>query len=456
MTTNDPTSARLTSRGRLAFASGVGSAVEFYDFAIYGTATALVFTDTFFRTDNAWLSTFMGLATFGIGFLMGPIGAVLFGWVGDRYGRRRALMLTFLGMGAATVLMGLLPTYALIGVAAPVLLVILRLIHGLTAAGEIGGAAVLAIEHAPAEKRARYGVFVALGAPVGTILANIAFALVLLAPAESVQNWVWRLPFLFGGVVLLIGLWLRKGVAESPVFQEMMREKKGLLQKQAPLLQVFRVNWRRVLLGAGVSIGINSMAFVMSIYMLSYATAPAPEGLSLPRQPIVIGSIAALLLHAAANVLSAFLSDRIGRRPVMIGGAVASIAAALFIFHLAAHGTLASVNAAMAIGFAATGLLFGPLYTYFTELFPPEQRQTGLGVAFHAGAVLGGGMAPMIANRIVATTGQAANIGYYLAGVLLVSLVCLIVLPETAPARTRRTSTGPSASVTSIDGAPRV
>ncbi|MEV4645516.1 MFS transporter [Saccharopolyspora sp. NPDC049357] len=451
MATSNVASGKRSSMGRVAFASGVGTALEFYDFAIYGTATALVFTNTFFQTDDAWFSTFMGLATFGIGFLMGPIGAVLFGWIGDRYGRRRALMLTFMGMGAATVLMGLLPTYAQIGLAAPILLVILRLVHGLTGGGEIGGAAVLAIEHAPTEKRARYGVFAALGAPVGTILANLAFALVLLAPAESVQSWVWRLPFLFGGIVLLIGLWLRRGVAESPVFREMMREKKSVLQKQAPLSQVFRSNWRRVLLAAGVSIGINSIAFVLSIYMLSYATAPAPEGLGLPRQPIVVGSIVALLLHAVANVVSAFLSDRVGRRPVMIGGAVASIGGALFIFHLAAHGTVASVNAALAIGFVATGLLFGPLYTYFTELFPPEQRQTGLGIAFQAGAVLGGGVAPVIANRIVAITGDASHIGYYLAGLLLVSLVCLIVLPETAPARTRARSLDSPSPVTSVD-----
>ena len=218
---------RKSSLARIAFASGVGTSLEFYDFAIYGTATALVFTDTFFRADDAWFAAFMGLATFGIGFLMGPIGALLFGWIGDRYGRRRALLLTFMGMGAATVLMGLLPTYAQIGVAAPIALVVLRLVHGLTGGGESGGAAVLAIEHAPPEKRARYGVFTALGAPAGTILANVAFALVLLAPPDSVRDWAWRVPFLFGGVVLLLGLWMRKGVAESPVFQEMMREEKS-------------------------------------------------------------------------------------------------------------------------------------------------------------------------------------------------------------------------------------
>ncbi|MEU4518937.1 MFS transporter [Amycolatopsis sp. NPDC024027] len=428
---------RKSSLARIAFASGVGTSLEFYDFAIYGTATALVFTDTFFRADDAWFAAFMGLATFGIGFLMGPIGALLFGWIGDRYGRRRALLLTFMGMGAATVVMGLLPTYAQIGVAAPIALVVLRLVHGLTGGGESGGAAVLAIEHAPPEKRARYGVFTALGAPAGTILANVAFALVLLAPPDSVRDWAWRVPFLFGGVVLLLGLWMRKGVAESPVFQEMMREEKSVVRRQVPVVQVFRDHWRRLLLAAGLSIGINAIAFTLSIYMLSYATAPAPDGLALPRQPIIIGSIAGLLLHGVANVLSAHLSDRVGRRPVMIAGTIVSIAAALVIFPLAEHGTVASTDAAIILGFFATGLLFGPMYTYLTELFPREQRQTGMGIAFQTGAVLGGGTAPVIANRIVAGTGNASNVGYYLAAVLAVSLVCLLMLPETAPARMR-------------------
>jgi MFS family permease len=431
-----PAPPKRSSLGRIAFASGVGTSLEFYDFAIYGTATALVFTDTFFRTGNAWFGTFMGLATFGVGFLMAPLGAVLFGWVGDTYGRRRALQLTFLGMGAATLLIGLLPTYAQAGVAAPICLVLLRLVHGLSRGGETGGAAVLAIEHAPDNQRARYGVFTALGSPVGTILANATFALVLLLPADTVQDWAWRLPFLFGGLVLVMGLWVRKGVHESPVFQQMVAERgEEAVRKQAPFTAVVKSNWRRLLLAAGVNVGLNSTTFVLAIFMLSYATAKAPEGLGLPRTDIVYGSIAALVLHGVANVIAALASDKFGRRPVMIIGAIASIAAALTVFQLAKLGTVSSVNVGLMIGFAATGILFGPMYTYFTELFPKEQRQTGMGIAFHVGAVLGGGIAPLVANRIVAITGDAANIGYYLAGALTITLVCLYILPETAPVR---------------------
>lgn len=432
-TAPDPAPPR-SSLLRVAVASGVGTSLEFYDFAIYGTATALVFTDTFFRTGDPWFSTFMGLATFGTGFLMAPLGAVLFGWVGDRRGRRTALMMTFLGMGAATVLMGLLPSYATIGVAAPVLLVCLRLVHGLCRGGETGGAATLAMEHAPPERRALWGVFTALGSPVGTILANVAFMFVLFLPAQDVADWGWRLPFLFGGVVLVLGIWVRRGVRESPEFRA-LHASGALEARRAPVVEVLRSRWRRVLLAAGVNIGLNSTTFALSIFMLSYATAAAPQGLGLPRQPIVNGAILALVLHGVFNVVGALASDRFGRRPVMMSGAVLSAVAALSIFPLSAQGTVGAVTLAMCLGFAATGILFGPMYVYFGELFPREQRQTGMGIAFHVGAVLGGGISPLVANRILAWTGDAVNIGYYLAGALVLSLVCLAALPETAPRR---------------------
>ncbi|MCD2190539.1 MFS transporter [Actinomycetospora soli] len=416
---------------KVAAATGIGTSLEFYDFAIYGTATALVFTDTFFRSDDAWFATFMGLATFGIGFLMAPLGALLFGWVGDRKGRRTALMMTFIGMGLATVLMGLLPPYAVIGVAAPLLLVLLRMVHGLARGGETGGAATLAMEHAPPRHRALWGVFTALGSPLGTILANVAFALVLLLPREAVASWGWRLPFLFGGVVLVLGLWVRRSVHESPVFQDMVRHAGEV--RRAPAAEVFRTGWRRVLLAAGANIGLNSMTFVLAIFMLSYATAAAPQGLGLPRGPVVAGSIVALLLHALANVGGAVASDRFGRRPVMITGAVASMGAALVLFPIAEGGTVTAFVLAVSLGFLTTGVLFGPMYVYFGELFPREQRQTGMGIAYHVGAVLGGGISPLVANRILALTGDAANIGFYLAGALLLTLGCLALLPETAP-----------------------
>ena len=423
-----------SSRVRVGLAAGVGTALEFYDFAIYGTAAALVFGHIFFQTDDAWFATFMSLATFALGFLMAPVGAVLFGWIGDRYGRRPSLFLAFGLMGASTLLMGLLPTYAAIGILAPLLLVLLRLCHGLARGGENAGAAVFAIEHAPDRSRGLYGSFVAIGSPIGLILANFAFALVLLLPDDAVTDWGWRLPFLAGGVVLVFGIWVRKGVDETPAFKEIEGEPADELPK-VPLMDVLRRRWRVLLLAAGVNIGLNASTFALATFMLSYAAADAPEGLGLSRQPIVEGTLIALAGHAVVNVFAAWLSDRIGRKPVMIFGAVASFFSALFMFQITSAGTVTAVNTAIFIGFIATGFLFGPMYTFYAELFPKEQRQSGLGFAFHMGAVLGGGISPLVANRIIAETGNGQYVGYYLAALLVVSFLCLLVLPETAPIR---------------------
>lgn len=429
-----------TSVPRIGLASGVGTALEFYDFALYGTATALVFNQIFFVNDDPWFGTFIGLATFAIGFLVAPLGALLFGWVGDRYGRRTSLVITFMAMGAATLLMGMLPSALTIGIAAPILLVCLRVVHGISRGGEVGGAAVLNAEHAPPLHRARWGSFVALGSPAGQLLANVAFALVLLLPMKDVIGWAWRLPFLFGGIVLVLGLWARRGVAETPVFSEMSNDigADGPIRR-GRLGETLMKNWRRIALCAGVNLGLNANMFILATFMLSYATADAPQGLGLARGSVVNGSIIGLLVHAAAVIIACILSDRVGRRPVMISGTIGCLAYAFFMFRLADQGTAVSVALAMGIGFFLTGFLFGPLMTYFTELFTPEARQSGVGLGYQIGVVLGGGLSPMIANRLVAATGTSASVAFYLAAVLTISLVCLLLLPETAPARTGRT-----------------
>ncbi|WP_406689819.1 MFS transporter [Saccharopolyspora sp. ID03-671] len=420
-----------TGAGRIGLASGVGATLEFYDFAIYGTAAALVFGQIFFLSDDEWFGAFLGLATFAVGFLFTPLGALLFGWIGDRFGRRFSLLLTFAVMGSATLLMGVLPSYLAIGITAPLLLIVLRVFHGLARGGEIGGAAVLAVEHAPAHRRGLYGSFAALGSPLGQLLANLAFSLVLLMPMRAVIDWGWRVPFLVGGLVLALGVWARRGVAETPEFAALPRDRK------TPLAAVFREDWRRLLLAAGVNLGLNANMFILATFMLSYATAAAPQGLALPRQPIVLGSVVGLLCHSVTIVLACWLSDRLGRKPVMLSGAVTALAYALVMFRIADIGTPLAVGVAVIIGFTLGGFLFGPLLTYFSELFSVEQRQSGVGLAFQLGSVLGGGLAPVIANRLIAVTGSSTAVGCYIAAGLLVSLLCLLALPETAPARTR-------------------
>lgn len=414
---------------RVAVASGVGTIMEFYDFAIYGTATALVFNKIFFNVDDPWFGTFLGFATFAVGFVMAPIGALIFGHFGDKFGRRKALTAAFLLMGGSTLAMGVLPDYQAIGIVAPIILVFLRMVHGISRGGEIGGAALLAAEHAPTHRRGLYGCFVTLGSPVGGILANLSFALVLLLPMEQVLAWGWRIPFLIGGVVLAIGVWTRSRVSETPDFVE----SKQAEEKSPPAFAVLRQNWRRVALAAGINVGQNCYAFLLFTFMLSFLTETDP-GRGFDRSPVVFGSTLALACHAATVVLGSYLSDRLGRKTVIGFGMITSLLFAPILFSVTASGSLAACITVISIGFALTGFVYGPMLTTFAELFPITQRYSGIGIGFQVGAVLGGGLAPMIANRIVSATGSVIPVGFYAAALMAISLCCLMVIRETAPA----------------------
>ncbi|MBR7193470.1 MFS transporter [Gordonia sp. SCSIO 19800] len=414
---------------RVAVASGVGTIMEFYDFAIYGTATALVFNKIFFNVDDPWFGTFLGFATFAVGFVMAPIGALIFGHFGDKFGRRKALTAAFLLMGGSTLAMGVLPDYQAIGIVAPIILVFLRMVHGISRGGEIGGAALLAAEHAPTHRRGLYGCFVTLGSPVGGILANLSFALVLLMPMEQVLAWGWRIPFLIGGVVLAIGVWTRSRVSETPDFVE----SKQAEEKSPPAFAVLRQNWRRVALAAGINVGQNCYAFLLFTFMLSFLTETDP-GRGFDRSPVVFGSTLALACHAATVVLGSYLSDRLGRKTVIGFGMITSLLFAPIVFSVTASGSLAACITVISIGFALTGFVYGPMLTTFAELFPITQRYSGIGIGFQVGAVLGGGLAPMIANRIVSATGSVIPVGFYAAALMAISLCCLMVIRETAPA----------------------
>ena len=423
---------------RLAIGAGAGTSLEFFDFSIYTVASALVFPAVFFSGDtDPWFASFMSLATYTLGYVVAPLGALVMGWYGDRHGRRRAMLITFYLMGGATVLMGLLPSYASIGAAAPLLLVVLRMVHGFSRGGELGGASVLAVEHAPPGQRAAYGAFVALGSPLGALLANLAFVLVFYLPAETVQSWGWRIPFLVGAAVLVLGIWARRSLEESPVFQELASERSSEQIARIPVWNVLRDNWRRLLLAAGANMGLNAVMFVLAGFMLSYAASPAPKGLGLEIKSVLWCTLPGLALHAVTVVAGARLSDRLGRKPVMLTAAVAVLGYVLVLFPLAQQGSLFAWALAIAGGFFLTGFLFGPLITFLTELFTPEQRQSGAGLAYQIGAVLGGGLSPSIANRLIEWTGEASSVGYYLATGMAVTVVCLLLLPETAPVRAR-------------------
>lgn len=434
---NSPELAAAKTRERpikLAIASGVGTILEFYDFAIYGTATALVFNKVYFDTDDPWFGTFLGFATFAIGFVMAPVGAVIFGHYGDRFGRRAALTTAFILMGSATLVMGLVPDSRAIGIAAPLILIFLRMLHGISRGGEIGGAVLLAAEHAPASRRGLYGCFVTLGSPVGAILANTAFALVLLLPMDQVIAWGWRIPFLVGGVVLIIGIWTRTRISETPDFAGAGSGDPGSgADRSAPRgLAVLRQDWRGVVRAAGVNIGQNCYAFLLFTFMLSFLTEPDP-GRGFSRSQVVWGITAALACHAATVVLGSHLSDRLGRKAVIGFGMTSAAVFAPVLFWVTAHGSFLACIAVICIGFTLTGFVYGPMFTMFAEQFPVTQRYSGVGIGYQVGAVVGGGIAPMVANRIVSGTGSVVPVGFYAAALMLISLFALLKGKETAP-----------------------
>ncbi|MCD7100947.1 MFS transporter [Pseudoclavibacter sp. 13-3] len=414
--------------GRLALASGVGTALEFYDFALYATATSLVFNKVFFVVDDPWFGTFLGFVTFAVGFLMAPIGAVVFGHLGDRIGRRNTLIATFTLMGGATLLMGLLPSHATIGVAAPLLLLFLRLVHGVARGGEVGGAALIAIEQAPAKHRGLYGSFVTLGSPVGAGLANLSFLLILLLPNEAVIGWAWRIPFLLGGLVLVVGLVTRLHVDETPVFKQLQSERKVA---KRPVADVLGHSWGRVLGAAGVMFGFNAFQYVLFTFLLSFGSEPvAQHGLGLARNALVTGTLLGCLGHAIAIAVASVLSDRVGRKPVILTGAIGLALYAFPMFSLFTAGSASEAAAAIVIGLTLAGIMFGPMLTWFAQLFAPAQRYTGIGLGFQIGAALGGGFSPLIANRLLAATGTTVSISIFLVAAMVLSLVCIVVLPE--------------------------
>ncbi|MBP2475813.1 MFS family permease [Crossiella equi] len=419
------TSAQRPTFARLAVASGVGSSLEFYDFLIYGTASALVFGQLFFPKSEPWTATLLAFSTFAVGFLMRPIGSVIFGHFGDRLGRRRMLVISLSLMGVSTALMGLLPVYAAIGVGAPILLLSLRVLHGLSVGGETAGATLLATEHAPPGRRGLYGSLVTIGSPLGSFLANGAFALVLLLPEEDLYSWGWRVPFLAGILVVLVGLYARRNISETPEFAKLAQANRT---ERAPIKTVLRQHKRLVLLTAGVNLGFNAFIFIVVAFLLSYGS----QAVGISRSTLLYGSMAGSIAQAVGVVFFCHLTDRIGRKPVLISGAVFCTLWGFPLFALVDTGSGALAVVAIIVAYAGSAAIFGPMLAYFSELFGPELRYTGVGIGYQIGAVLGGGLSPLIANTLVTAAGGSSwLVAVYMSVAGLITLGCLLPLPET-------------------------
>ncbi|PSK98921.1 metabolite-proton symporter [Murinocardiopsis flavida] len=414
-----------SQRRRVAVASFVGTAIEWYDFFIYATAAQLVFAAQFFTDLSPTAAGLASFATIGVSFIARPLGGVLMGHFGDLLGRRAMLVVSLLLMGAATVGVGLLPTYSQIGLAAPVLLVVLRLLQGLSAGGEWGGAALLAVEHAPERRRGFYGAFPQLGAPAGLVLANAVF-LVSGAAISDAQfaAWGWRLPFLFSAVLIVVGFVIRLKVGESPEF---LRLKDRSERTARPIAEVFGAHRRAFLVAAGVFIANNMAGYIFLAYILGYAT----EHLRVPQSTMLVVVVVGALAWIATTLWAAHWSDTVGRRPVYLLGSVWLLAWSFPFFLMLDTARLPLMLGSVLVLAVGLGLTYGPQSALYAELFPSRVRYSGASLAYAVGAVLGGGFAPFVAAALQAATGTSLSVSAYMAAVCLVSLGAVLAIPET-------------------------
>jgi metabolite-proton symporter len=413
---------------RVAIASAVGTTIEWYDFFIYGTAAATVFAPRFFPQVSPVAGTLAAFATFGAGFVARPIGGIVMGHFGDRVGRKSMLVWSLMLMGLATLGIGLLPDYGQIGLWAPALLLVCRLVQGFALGGEWGGAVLMSIEHAPEARRGYYGSIVALGLPAGIILSNAVFLGVSLAAVpKEFEAWGWRVPFLASAILVGVGLFIRVGLAESPEFDDISRRNRV---RRTPVLDVVRGNLRAVLLAAGSYVGISTLGYLVLVYYVSYAT----RVLRLPLPTVLTLLLVAACTFAVAVVAFARWSDRVGRRRVMLWGNAALVAWAALFFPLLDTGSAPIVALALCGMLIIQGAYIGTQPAVFAELFPAAVRYSGTSLANTLGTIVGGAPAPFIAAALYEATGTSLAIGAYGTALAIVSFLSTMALGHERPA----------------------
>jgi len=415
-----PGTVKANAPGTVLFASLIGTTIEFFDFYIYATAAVLVFPKLFFPASDAAAATLQSLATFAIAFFARPIGSAIFGHFGDRIGRKATLVAALLTMGVSTVVIGILPTYAAIGTAAPLLLALCRFGQGLGLGGEWGGAVLLATENAPPGKRAWYGMFPQLGAPVGFFLSGGIFLLLSQTLGEQqFFSFGWRIPFLTSAILVIMGLYVRLKLTETPAFQQVLDKNERV---KVPVLTVLRDHGRALVLGTLIALATFVLFYLMTVFALSWGTT----ALHFSRRDFLLLQLFAVVFFALTIPLAAVLADRHGRRATLI---VVSAAIALFGMAFApmfGSGNTAVVAVFMVIGLSLMGMTYGPLGTMLAELFPAEVRYTGASLTFNLAGILGASLAPYIATSL-ATSYGLSYVGYYLSAAALISLIALLL-----------------------------
>lgn len=413
-------------RRRVGLASLIGTTVEFYDFYIYGIAAALVFKTAFFPSLDPVAGTVAAFATFAVGFVSRPLGAIVFGHFGDRIGRKAMLVASLLTMGVATVLIGLLPTYESIGVWAPILLCFLRFVQGIGLGGEWGGAALVATEFAPKGKRGLYGSLPQLGSAPGFLLSNgIFLGLSLLLSDQQFVGWGWRIPFLLSSLLIIFGLYIRLSISETPVFKRVMEKE---AQSKTPIITVMKTNWLQVILG-GLSTAVTYVLFFTTgTFGLSYGVGT----LGVDRSLMLSLTMVAVVAMAFSTVYCGMLGDRFGRPRVIIISAVVAIIWSFIFFPMLDTGNSFMIAAAMSITLAVMGGIYGPMGAFLPELFKPSIRYTGAALSYSLGGIFGGALAPIIATELAANYGSH-SIGYYLAVMAILSIVSVVILRSKMP-----------------------
>jgi metabolite-proton symporter len=407
-------------------ASLIGTSLEWYDFFLYGSAAALVFGKLFFPQFEALTGTLLAFTTYAVGFLARPLGGVIFGHFGDRVGRRNVLVVTLVLMGAATFFIGLVPTYATIGIAAPILLVSLRFLQGLGLGGEWGGAVIMSVEHGDPRKRGLNASWPQVGVPMGNLLAaGVLWLLNSTLSEAAFLSWGWRVPFLLSGILVGVGLWIRLTITESPLFAEV--EESGAKAKM-PLIEVLKRHPRGLLVAMAARIGTDVAFYTFSLYVLTYITGTLGLSRGVGLAAVLIGSACQLALIP----LFGALSDRIGRRPVYAIGAASAAVWAFAFFPLLDTANRVVIVLATVVALATHAAMYGPQAAFIVELFSTRLRYSGASMGYQIAGILGGALAPIISIKLVQTTGTAYAVSGYVLVALLITLVALWFAPETS------------------------
>jgi MHS family shikimate/dehydroshikimate transporter-like MFS transporter len=415
-----PIAAPRTSLRKLTAATVVGNTIEFYDFNLYGTLTALVFGKLFFSANNPVLGTFLALTTFAIGFIARPLGGIIFGHFGDRYGRKPVLVVSLLTMGGATTLMGLLPTYTAVGVLAPILLVVLRFVQGLGIGGEWGGAVTLMIESVPRNRRGLFGSAVQTGSGLGIILSTgVVTALVTLLTKEQLEAWGWRVALLFSVVLMVVGLIVRTRLEESPVFEQLEARSQV---SHAPVLETLRRHYRMVLVAIGMYLAVAAFGFTQGVFYVGYLV----NNVHVASATATMANLIAAVTYLLTTLVGGWMADKISRRTAYIIGGMLIIPSPFIMFGTGMTGSVPIIFIGMAVVGAFTGIAYGAQAALFFEMFPAEVRYTGISIGFQIAAVLGGGVTPLLAQSLTQLTGSTLGVSLYICALAVALVVCTL------------------------------